>query len=175
MEGKEVRFGAGAVRALGGDHDGDVERVGQLDARLADAARRADAAHRHVAEQHLRRRRRRLHQHADLRHRRRLRRRHDGRPHAGVPRQEGRGEGDEAGEPGLLWHPLAILVGTAIACYVWATTADPGTALGLAEEPGAARLLRDALRVHVGDGQQRLGVRGARRQHAVLEHLDRRW
>ena len=26
----------------------------------------------------------------------------------------------------LLWHPLAILVGTAIACYVWATTADPG-------------------------------------------------
>ena len=48
----------------------------------------------------------------------------------------------------LLWHPLAILVGTAIACYVWATTADPGTALGVAEEPRAARLLRDALRVH---------------------------
>jgi K+-transporting ATPase ATPase A chain len=29
----------------------------------------------------------------------------------------------------LLWHPLAILVGTAIAAYVWATTADPGTNL----------------------------------------------
>ena len=37
----------------------------------------------------------------------------------------------------LLWHPLAILVGTAVACYVWATTADPGTALALAEEPRA--------------------------------------
>ena len=35
----------------------------------------------------------------------------------------------------LLWHPLAILVGTAIACYVWATTADPDGAC-LAEEPG---------------------------------------
>ncbi len=73
----------------------------------------------------------------------------------------------------LLWHPLAILVGTAIACYVWATTADPGTALGVAEEPRTARLLRDALRVHLGGRQQRLGIRGARRQHAVLEHLDR--
>ena len=73
----------------------------------------------------------------------------------------------------LLWHPLAILVGTAIACYVWATTADPGTALALAEEPRPARLLGDALRVHVGGRQQRIRLRGARRQHAVLEHLDR--
>ena len=37
----------------------------------------------------------------------------------------------------LLWHPLAILVGTAIACYVWATTADPGSALGWLKNPGA--------------------------------------
>lgn len=37
----------------------------------------------------------------------------------------------------LLWHPLAILVGTAIACYVWATTADPGTALAWLKNPGA--------------------------------------
>jgi K+-transporting ATPase ATPase A chain len=36
----------------------------------------------------------------------------------------------------LLWHPLAILVGTAIACYVWATTADPGTALAWLKNPG---------------------------------------
>lgn len=36
----------------------------------------------------------------------------------------------------LLWHPLAILVGSAIACYVWATTADPGTALGWLKNPG---------------------------------------
>jgi K+-transporting ATPase ATPase A chain len=36
----------------------------------------------------------------------------------------------------LLWHPLAILVGTAIACYIWATTADPGTALAWLKNPG---------------------------------------
>ena len=36
----------------------------------------------------------------------------------------------------LLWHPLSILVGTAIACYVWATTADPGTALAWLKNPG---------------------------------------
>jgi K+-transporting ATPase ATPase A chain len=36
----------------------------------------------------------------------------------------------------LLWHPLSILVGTAIACYVWATTSDPGTALGWLKNPG---------------------------------------
>ena len=37
----------------------------------------------------------------------------------------------------LLWHPLAILGGTAVACYVWATTADPGPALGWLKNPGA--------------------------------------
>ena len=36
----------------------------------------------------------------------------------------------------LLWHPLAILVGTAVACYVWTTTADPGTALAWLKNPG---------------------------------------
>jgi K+-transporting ATPase ATPase A chain len=36
----------------------------------------------------------------------------------------------------LLWHPLSILVGTAIACYVWATTADAGTALAWLKNPG---------------------------------------
>jgi K+-transporting ATPase ATPase A chain len=37
----------------------------------------------------------------------------------------------------LLWHPLAILVGTAIASYLWATTTDSGTALGWLKNPGA--------------------------------------
>ena len=37
----------------------------------------------------------------------------------------------------IIWHPLAILVGTAVACYVWATTADPGSALGWLKNPGA--------------------------------------
>jgi potassium-transporting ATPase potassium-binding subunit len=36
----------------------------------------------------------------------------------------------------LLWHPLAILVGTGAACYLWATTADPGTALAWLKNPG---------------------------------------
>ena len=36
----------------------------------------------------------------------------------------------------LLWHPLAVLVGTAVACYVWATTAEPGGALGWLENLG---------------------------------------
>ena len=36
----------------------------------------------------------------------------------------------------LLWHPLAILVGAAIASYVWATTADPGTVLAWLKNPG---------------------------------------
>ena len=36
----------------------------------------------------------------------------------------------------LLWHPLAILVGTAVACYLWAHTADPGVALGWLKNPG---------------------------------------
>jgi len=36
----------------------------------------------------------------------------------------------------LLWHPLAILVGTAVAGYVWATTSEPGAALGWLKNPG---------------------------------------
>jgi K+-transporting ATPase ATPase A chain len=36
----------------------------------------------------------------------------------------------------LLWHPLSILVGTAIACFVWATTANPSAALAWLHNPG---------------------------------------
>ena len=36
----------------------------------------------------------------------------------------------------LLWHPLAILLGTAVACYVWGTTADPASALSWLKNPG---------------------------------------
>ena len=36
----------------------------------------------------------------------------------------------------LLWHPLAILVGAGIACYVWATTPHPDTALAWLHNPG---------------------------------------
>jgi K+-transporting ATPase ATPase A chain len=37
----------------------------------------------------------------------------------------------------LLLHPLLILVGTAIACWAWATTADPNTALAWLKSPGS--------------------------------------
>jgi K+-transporting ATPase ATPase A chain len=36
----------------------------------------------------------------------------------------------------LLWHPLSILACTAIACHVWSTTPDPGSALGWLKNPG---------------------------------------
>ncbi|AMY09843.1 Potassium-transporting ATPase A chain [Luteitalea pratensis] len=36
----------------------------------------------------------------------------------------------------LLWHPLVILVMTAIACVVWVQATDPGTALGWLKNPG---------------------------------------
>ena len=37
----------------------------------------------------------------------------------------------------MLAHPLFILVGTAVACAVWARTADPNTALGWLKSPGS--------------------------------------
>jgi potassium-transporting ATPase potassium-binding subunit len=40
------------------------------------------------------------------------------------------------GSLALLWHPLAILVGTAVGCYIWATTADPNSALAWLKNPG---------------------------------------
>jgi len=36
----------------------------------------------------------------------------------------------------LLWHAFAALVGTAIACYVWATTTNPEMTLGWLKNPG---------------------------------------
>jgi K+-transporting ATPase ATPase A chain len=36
----------------------------------------------------------------------------------------------------LLWHPLAILAATALACWVWVTTAEPDKALGWLKNPG---------------------------------------
>ena len=75
----------------------------------------------------------------------------------------------------LLWHPLAILVGTAIACYVWATTADPGTALAWLKNPGPHGFSEMLYEFTLGGGQQRLRLRRPRRQHAVLEHRVPAW
>ena len=75
MEGKEVRFGAGlsALWAV----TTTVTSNGSVNA-MHDSLTPLGGLmplDRHVAQQHLRRRRRRLHQHADLRHRRGVRRR----------------------------------------------------------------------------------------------------
>ena len=75
----------------------------------------------------------------------------------------------------LLWHPL---VDPRRHRRSPATSGRPQRIRNrarVAEEPGAARLLGDALRVQFGGGQQRIRVRGARRQHAVLEHLAAAW
>ncbi len=37
----------------------------------------------------------------------------------------------------MLWHPLAILVGTSVAACVWASTADPATSLAWLKNPGS--------------------------------------
>ena len=158
------------LRPVGGDDDGHVERVGQRHARLVDATGRPDATGRHVAQQHLRRRRRGLHQHADLRHRRRLRCGHDDRPHAGIPRQKGRGQGSEAGEHGAAVASARDPDPDGDRLLSVGDHARSRNGAGVAEEPGSAWLLRDALRVHLVRGQQRLGVRRPGRQHAVLEH-----
>jgi K+-transporting ATPase ATPase A chain len=36
----------------------------------------------------------------------------------------------------MLWHPLAILVPTALACYIWSVTSEPAIALAWLKNPG---------------------------------------
>ena len=67
------------------------------------------------AQRGLQRHRRRFREHADVHHRRRVPRRLDGRPDAGIPGQEGRGQGGQAGHDR---HPDPSL-------------ADPGRGTGL--------------------------------------------
>ena len=102
LEGKELRFGtsAGATFAavttavtcgsVNCMHDSLNPLAGLL------------AICRHVAQLHLRRQGRGPDQHADLSHSGGLPRGADGRPNAGVPRQEGRGPRDEAGHAGAV-------------------------------------------------------------------------
>ena len=89
--------------AVGGGDHGRLERLRQLHARQLHAARRHDADHHDAARRdHLRRRRLRPLRHAAVRHRRRVHCRPDGRPHAGISRQEDRGQGSQDGHAG---HP----------------------------------------------------------------------
>ena len=99
MEGKEVRFGIAnsslwAVATTAASN-GSVN----CHARQLHAARRDDPDDHDAARRdHLRRRRLRPLRHAAHGHRRRVRRRADGRPHAGISRQEDRGEGGQDGD-----------------------------------------------------------------------------
>ena len=65
----------------------------------------------------------------------------------------------------LLIHPLVICAGAAIFA---ATLVE-----GVRGQPRPARVQRDPLRVHLGRGQQRVGLRGAGRQQPALEHRHR--
>ena len=84
---------------LGGGHHCRVERLREFHARQLHAARRDDPDHPDPARRdHLWRRRLRSLRHAAVRHHRRVRRRAHGRPHAGISRQEDRGEGGQDGD-----------------------------------------------------------------------------
>ena len=79
-------------------HHRCLVRRRQFHARQLHAARRPGPAVQHPAgRDHRRRRRRRPLRHAAVRHHRGVRRRPDGRPHAGVSRQEDRGQGGQDG------------------------------------------------------------------------------
>ena len=103
MEGKEVRFGiANSALFTTVTTDASCGAVNNMHDSLT-AARRPGADGQHDAGRgHLRRRRLRPLRHAAVRHRRGVRRRADGRPHAGISRQEARGQGGEDGHAG---HP----------------------------------------------------------------------
>ena len=63
----------------------------------------------------------------------------------------------------ILSLPLAMLGFTAIC-------GRDAVGRRLDRQPGAARLLGDPLRLHLGGGQQRLGFRRAHRQHALVQY-----
>ena len=169
MEGKEVRFGV-ASSALFATVTTDAS-CGAVNA-MHDSftpARRAGAARQHPARRgDLRRRRRGPLRDAGLRAPDGLHRRADGRPHAGVPRQEDRGARDEAR------HALrAHLPARHPAAARGLGRGRAATARHRSSNARPARPVRDPLRLHERARQQRLGVRRPQRQHAVLER--RRW
>ncbi len=153
MEGKEVRFGIPQSAVWATFTTGASNGYRQLDARILHAAgrpcpTRADPDRRGGSG------RRRLGplRHRRLRHHRNVRRRTDGRTHAGIPRQEARGEGSEDGHA---CHPHHAGVHPRLQRHL-------GGAAGGAcrsRQPRAARLHGIPLRLLVGGRQQRLGLR----------------
>ena len=163
LEGKEVALRTSDLGAVGDCDDGRVEWLGQLDARLVYAARRpgadvADAAGRGG----VRRRRLGSVRHAGVRDHRGFHRRPDGRPHAGVPRQEDPGVRDEDGVAG---DPDSAVRG---AGRHRAGGGDRARRLEHVESR-RARLLAGAVCIQFGRQQQRQRVRGSLGQYAFLQ------
>ena len=99
---------------LGDGDDRCIERLGQLDARQLHADRRHGAAGQYRGRRdHLRRCRLRSLRHPAVRRGRDVHCRTDGRPHAGVPRQEAGGQGSEDGDP---CHPHRAAVDPQLDC-----------------------------------------------------------
>ena len=155
----------GRRRPVHGRHDRNEHRRHQLLARQRPTDRGARPAVQHGARRgHPGRDRGR--DVRDARHRGdpgRVHRRPDGRPDAGIPRQEGRilrdQDGDARRPRARCQHPR-----------VHRDRERPACRPGGPAEPRSARLQRDPVRLLEPDGQQRLGLRRADRQHALLQH-----
>ena len=168
MEGKEVRFGEAGSRTLRGRDDRDLDRCGQLDARLADRRRRRGHALQHACSARSRPAGSAPGSTGCCAGRRDgLPVRPDGRPDAGVPRQEDRPARDRAGRRSTCSprRPSS-----------WsAPPSRSATDAGLAglQEPGPHGLSEAMYAVTSAGQQQRLGVRRPHVGHAVLEHAAR--
>ena len=68
----------------------------------------------------------------------------------------------------ILTMPVLVLAGTGLAMAL-------DEAQGVDPQPGSARSLRGALRVHVGGEQQRVGLRRHLGEHRLLQHRARAW
>ena len=158
----------GRIGHVGHDDHRHVERFGQLDARFADPVERHAPDAQHADQLLVRRRGSRVDELFRIPHHRRLHQRTDGGPHAGVPRPESRGARDEDRHAG---RAAASLPDPRRHGHLGRRgRREPRNRV--AEQPLVPRIERNALRIHLLGGQQRLGIRGTGRQHAVLEHLD---
>ena len=107
MEGKEVRFGiANSALFATITTDASCGAVNAMHDSFIAARRRWCRWSTSARRDHLRRRRLRALRHAAVRHRRGVHRRADGRPHAGISRQEDRGERGQDGNARHLILPL---------------------------------------------------------------------
>ena len=158
----------GGLRALRRRHDRHVDRRRQLHARLAHRPRRRRRDVQHDARRdRARRRRLRPLRHVDAGRRHGLPGRPDGRPHAGVPRQEDRPARDRPGRALRADHPGA-------ACWSASPSRSPSTtgSAGL-QESGPHGLSEALYAVTSAANNNGSRVRRADLGHAVLEHAAR--